>query len=171
MREAAQQGSTPYPPIESNSPAETKRLGERLAHLLRAGDVLLLQGELGAGKTCLAQGIGRGLRVKEVVKSSSFVLVNEYDGRLHVYHADLFRLGDPDEVADLYLEENARDGLLIVEWPEVALGALPAEHLLVRFELVDDRARRIVLEPHGARYEELAREFAAPAKRKPRVGA
>jgi tRNA threonylcarbamoyladenosine biosynthesis protein TsaE len=156
--------------IESKSPAETRRLGERLSHLLRAGDVLLLKGELGAGKTCLTQGIGKGLRVHEVVKSSSFVLVNEYEGRLHVYHADLFRLGDQDEVADLYLEENARDGLLIVEWPEVALGALPAEHLMVHFEMVDDRTRRIVLEPHGARYEELAREFAAPGNLKPRVG-
>jgi tRNA threonylcarbamoyladenosine biosynthesis protein TsaE len=162
--------NTPYPALESKSPAETKRLGERLSHLLRPGDVLLLQGELGAGKTCLTQGIGRGLRVHEVVKSSSFVLVNEYDGRLHVYHADLFRLVDPDEVADLYLEENAKDGLLIVEWPEVALGALPAEHLMLHFELLDDHARRIVLEPHGARYEELAREFATPAKLRPRVG-
>ena len=81
--------------LDSHSPAETKRLGERLARLLRPGDVLLLQGELGAGKTCFAQGIGRGLRVKEAVKSSRFVLVNEYNGRLHVYHADLFRLGGP----------------------------------------------------------------------------
>lgn len=156
--------------VESHSPAETKRLGERLARLLRPGDVLLLQGELGAGKTCFAQGIGRGLRVKEVVKSSSFVLVNEYDGRLHVWHADLFRLGDPEEVADLYLEENARDGLLIVEWPEVALSALPAEHLLLRFELLDDHTRRIVPVPQGERAEELAREFATPEKLKPRVG-
>jgi tRNA threonylcarbamoyladenosine biosynthesis protein TsaE len=156
--------------LETHSPAETKKLGERLARLLRPGDVLLLQGELGAGKTCLTQGIGRGLRVKEIVKSSSFVLVNEYDGRLHVWHADLFRLGDPEEVADLYLEENARDGLLIVEWPEVAMGALPEQHLLLRFEMIDNHARRIVPEPRGERAEELAREFTAPAKLKPRVG-
>ena len=80
---------------ESFSPNDTKRLGERLAQLLEPGDVILLQGDLGAGKTCLAQGIGKGLRVRETVKSSSFVLVNEYHGRLHVFHADLFRLGDP----------------------------------------------------------------------------
>src|SRR3989337_4107021 len=100
---------------DSRGPAETRRLGDRCARLLRPGDVVLLQGELGAGKTCFAQGIGRGLRVREPVKSSSFVLVNEYHGRLHVYHADLFRLSDPQDVYELGLEENAADGLLLVE--------------------------------------------------------
>jgi tRNA threonylcarbamoyladenosine biosynthesis protein TsaE len=156
--------------LETKSPAQTKKLGERLARLLKPGDVLLLQGELGAGKTCFAQGIGRGLRVKEAVKSSSFVLVNEYDGRLHVWHADLFRLSGPGEVADLALEENAADGLLIVEWPEVAMSALPEEHLLLRFETVDFKNRRIHLEPHGARYETLAADYARPAELRPRVG-
>ena len=156
--------------VETRSPAETKRLGERLARLLRPGDVLLLQGELGAGKTCFAQGIGRGLRVKEAVKSSSFVLVNEYNGRLRVYHADLFRLSGPEEVADLALEENAADGLLIVEWPEVAMSALPEEHLLLRFEFVNDKTRRIHLQPHGTRYDALARDYAKPSELRPRVG-
>src|ERR1044072_2974271 len=96
---------------ESTSPAATRRLGERLGRQLKAGDILLLEGELGAGKTCFAQGIGRGLRVAEPVKSSSFVLVNEYHGGLTVYHAALFRLNDPGEVADLALDENARDGV------------------------------------------------------------
>jgi len=147
--------------FESRSPAETRRLGERLARLLRAGDVVLLQGELGAGKTCLAQGIGRGLRVREPVKSSSFVLVNEYHGRLHVYHADLFRLEDPAEVADLALEETARDGLLLVEWPDRAPGELPPEHLLVLFEMTGGRTRRISLTPRGERYEALVSELEA----------
>ena len=145
--------------IETKSPAETKRLGERLARLLRPGDVVLLQGELGAGKTCLAQGIGRGLRVAEAVKSSSFVLVNEYNGRMHVHHADLFRLEDPGEVADLGLEENARDGLLLVEWPDRAPAELPPEHLLVRFEILDDRRRGIELSGRGERYEVLVEEL------------
>jgi tRNA threonylcarbamoyladenosine biosynthesis protein TsaE len=145
----------------SRGPAETRRLGERLARFLEPGDVLLLQGDLGAGKTCFAQGIGRGLRVKETVKSSSFVLVNEYSGRLHVYHADLFRLNDPLEVADLALEENALDGLLLVEWPERALAELPLEHLLIRFEVIDDRTRQISLQAQGKRYEELLTAFEA----------
>ena len=156
--------------LDTKSPAETKKLGERLARLLKPGDVLLLQGELGAGKTCFAQGIGRGLRVKEAVKSSSFVLVHEYDGRLHVWHADLFRLGGPEEVADLALEENAASGLLIVEWPEVAMSALPEDHLLLRFETVDFKTRRIHLQPHGTRYEALAADYGRPAELRPRVG-
>ncbi len=144
--------------IVSSSPAETRRFGARLAPLLHAGDVLFLQGELGAGKTCLAQGIGRGLRVKEPVKSSSFVLVNEYNGRLKVYHADLFRLEEPGEVAGLALEENAADGLLLVEWPDRAPAELPDKHLLVRFESLDDKTRRISLQARGDRYEDLLRQ-------------
>ena len=139
----------------SHGPAETRRLGERLARRLQAGDVLLLEGELGAGKTCLAQGIGKGLSVGQPVKSSSFVLVNEYSGRLKVYHADLFRLNEPEEVADLALEENATDGVLLVEWPDRAREELPAEHLLLRFEVIDERTRRITFVPTGCRYEEL----------------
>jgi tRNA threonylcarbamoyladenosine biosynthesis protein TsaE len=141
--------------FESHSPAETKSLGRELAARLRPGDVLLLQGELGAGKTCFSQGIGAGLKVKEPVKSSSFVLVNEYSGRLHVYHADLFRLEDPREVFELGLEENAADGLLLVEWPDRAPQEMPPDHLLVRFEVTDHSARHITFEPHGDRYESL----------------
>ena len=153
--------------FESLSPAETRRLGRRLAGLLRAGDVLLLQGELGAGKTCFAQGIGAGLRVKEAVKSSSFVLVNEYSGRLHVHHADLFRLEDPREVFELGLEENAADGLLLVEWPDRAPGEMPPEHLLVRFEVSGNRSRRISLEGRGERYQQLEREFGETSHDRP----
>jgi tRNA threonylcarbamoyladenosine biosynthesis protein TsaE len=146
--------------VESRSPAETRRIGERLARFLEAGDVLLLQGELGAGKTCLTQGIGKGLKVKEVVKSSSFVLINYYQGRLKVYHSDLFRLGGAEEVADLGLEENAQDGVLIVEWPEVAFEELPADHLLVRIEAPAGEERLLTLEARGERYERLLRELA-----------
>jgi tRNA threonylcarbamoyladenosine biosynthesis protein TsaE len=146
--------------LVSRSPVETRRLGQQLARYLQPGDVVLLQGELGAGKTCLAQGIGRGLRVQEPVKSSSFVLVNEYNGRLHVYHADLFRLDNPQQVFELALEENAADGLLLVEWPDRAPRELPPEHLLVRFEILDARTRRITFEPHGRHYESLIHALA-----------
>jgi tRNA threonylcarbamoyladenosine biosynthesis protein TsaE len=154
----------------SHSPAETRRLGERVARYFKPGDVVLLQGELGAGKTCLAQGIGRGLRVQEAVKSSSFVLVNEYNGRLHVYHADLFRLEDPWEVADLALEENAADGLLLVEWPDRAPREMPPDHLLVRFEVIDDRKRRIRFVAQGQRYEHLLDEIQRSIKSKSDAG-
>jgi tRNA threonylcarbamoyladenosine biosynthesis protein TsaE len=124
--------------FESRSPAETRRLGRALAAHLQPGDVLLLQGELGAGKTCFSQGIG---------------------ARLHVYHADLFRLEDPREVFELGLEENAADGLLLVEWPDRAPREMPPDHLLVRFDVTDHTARRVTYEPHGARYESLLRDL------------
>jgi tRNA threonylcarbamoyladenosine biosynthesis protein TsaE len=151
--------------FESLSPAETRRLGRRLAPLLAPGDVVLLQGELGAGKTCFAQGIGAGLKVVEAVKSSSFVLVNEYGGRLHVYHADLFRLEDPQQVFELALEENAADGLLLVEWPDRAPQELPPEHLMVRFETTGEKSRRISFESSGRRYDEVLAAFEAEAAR------
>lgn len=146
--------------FETHSAAETRRLGRRIAALLQPGDAILLQGDLGAGKTCLAQGIGAGLRVKEAVKSSSFVLVNEYSGRLHVHHADLFRLEDPQQVFELALEENAEDGLLLVEWPERAMQELPPQHLLVHIEITGDKSRRLRLEARGERYQAVLRALA-----------
>jgi tRNA threonylcarbamoyladenosine biosynthesis protein TsaE len=141
--------------LHSRSAAETKRIGARLGRLLAAGDVLLLQGDLGSGKTTLTQGIGAGLKVAEPVKSSSFVLLNEYHGRLTVYHADLYRLDDPGQVADLALEEVASDGVLVVEWPDRAWGELPPEHLLVRIEEEGAKGRVVTISERGKRYEEL----------------
>lgn len=152
--------------LSSDSPAATRRIGTRLGRRLRPGDVVLLLGELGTGKTCLAQGIGRGLEVADQVKSSSFVLLNEYDGRLRLYHADLYRLEDPREVMELALEETAADGILAVEWPERAWAELPPEHLLARLDWVDDRRRRLTFEAHGDRYEELVRALSPRARRR-----
>ncbi len=144
----------------------TRRIGARLGRLLHAGDVLLLQGELGSGKTVLAQGIGEGLAVREPVKSSSYVLQNEYHGRLTFYHADLYRLSDPAEVVDLALEEVAAPGVLAVEWPERAWDELPPEHLVVRIEEEGARGRRLTFVPRGERYEELARSLATRGGRR-----
>lgn len=154
------------PVLHSRTPAETRRIGARLGRLLQPGDVLLLQGELGSGKTVLAQGIGEGLAVREPVKSSSFVLMNEYHGRLTLYHADLYRLEDPAQVAELALEELAAPGVLAVEWPERAWEDLPPEHLLVRIEEEGSRGRRLTLVPRGERYEELVRELGSRRRRR-----
>ena len=149
------------PVLPSRSPAETRRIGARLGRLLEPGDVLLLQGELGSGKTMLTQGIGQGLAVVEPVKSSSYVLLNEYHGRLTLYHADLYRLEEPAQVAELALEEVAEPGVLAVEWPERAWEELPPEHLLVRIEEAGLRERRLAFVPRGERYEQLAQRMAA----------
>jgi tRNA threonylcarbamoyladenosine biosynthesis protein TsaE len=156
--------------LGSDSPAATRRIGARLGRHLRPGDVILLLGELGTGKTCFTQGIGRGLGVTDQVKSSSFVLVNEYGGRLKLYHADLYRLEDPREVMDLALEETAADGVLAVEWPERAWDELPPEHLLIRLEWEDERRRRLTFEGRGQRYDDLVRAL-SPATKRHRRGA
>ncbi len=152
--------------LTSRGPAETRRIGARLGRLLEAGDVVLLQGELGSGKTVLVQGIGEGLAVREPVKSPTFVLQTEYHGRLTLYHADLYRLEHPREVLDLALEEVAAPGVLVVEWPERAWDELPPEHLLARIDGEETPgrrppSRRVTFVPRGERYEELVKRLTA----------
>ena len=144
----------------SDSPEQTQSFGERLGRLLEAGDALLLQGDLGAGKTCLTQGIARGLGVAEPVCSPTFVLVGQYAGRLRVYHADLYRLDNPREIADLDLDRSSEDGVLIVEWPERAPEWLPREHLLVTLEHAGQSSRRLRLEAQGRRPQQLLQALA-----------
>ncbi len=137
--------------LESGGPEETRAIGERLGALLEAGDVVLLQGELGAGKTTFVQGIARGLGFEGSVSSKSFVLLGEYAGRVKLYHADLYRLEDPDQVLDLALDEISADGALVVEWPERAAGVLPEEHIHVRFEVTGEDGRALEFEDCGER--------------------
>ena len=153
--------------LHTRTAGETRRLGERIGKMLRTGDVVLLSGELGAGKTVLAQGIGRGLGVGDPIKSSSFVIMNEYEGReLRLYHADLYRLEDPEQVAELALDELASAGVLVVEWPERAEAELPPEHLRVSLAYGGAKERAIAIEAHGARYAEItARVASKSAKR------
>jgi tRNA threonylcarbamoyladenosine biosynthesis protein TsaE len=136
----------------------TRRVGEVLGRLAEPGDVFLLQGELGAGKTTFTQGFARGAGSAELVNSPTFVLVNEYRGRLPVYHADLYRLDDPDEVERLDLANASLDGALLVEWPERGDGLLPAEHLLVRIEHAGPEERLLTLLPCGPRHQQMLRE-------------
>lgn len=148
--------------IHAATPGATRKLGERIGRMLRAGDVVLLSGELGAGKTVLAQGIGRGLGVVDPIKSSSFVIMNEYEGAsLRLFHADLYRLEDPEQVAELALDELAEKGVLVVEWPERALAEMPPEHLRLRLAYNGAKARAIEIEGVGERYDEMAGRLAS----------
>jgi len=139
-------------PLEfvAHSPAETAAIGESLAVCLRDGDVVLLHGDLGAGKTTLAKGIASALGVEDVVSSPSFSLVNEYDTRLatavtRLYHLDLYRLQSEDDLASIGFDDfmAPADGITLVEWPERASTALPERFLLVEIELAGPGSRRL----------------------------
>lgn len=143
--------ATPVLEIESRSPADTRALGLALGRLVQPGDVILLQGDLGAGKTTLTQGLAAGAGTTEVVNSPTFILMNEYHGRLPIYHADLYRLDSAEEVLALDLPGVSLDGALVVEWPERGDGLLPEDHLLVRLEHVTAEQRRLRVLPRGRR--------------------
>ena len=131
-------------------------MGQELGRLAQQGDVLLLTGELGAGKTCLTQGVAWGLGIEGYATSPTFVVVNQYEGRLTLYHIDLYRIDTLPEVADLGLDDYLYgDGICVVEWADKALEALPPEHLLVEMAFVSDSGRSIELKPRGERYESL----------------
>jgi len=140
------------PQYVTHSESETRRLGECLGGLLRAGDVLLLSGELGAGKSVLARGIARGMGVKGAVPSPTFTLMNVYAGqRFPLYHMDLYRLEDAMELWESGLEEYiGGDGVAVIEWPERAIELMPARHLAAELRYEDGgQSRRIYLTPHG----------------------
>lgn len=139
----------------SHSAGETQRLGRLLGEQAWPGEVVLLVGELGAGKTCLAQGVARGLGITEPVLSPSFVILRQYTGRLPLYHIDLYRMERLEEVADLGLDDYLYgDGLSVVEWAERGLGLFPSQHLLIELEFVSETQRRLLLHPRDGRYRE-----------------
>lgn len=135
----------------TNSPEETQSLGAALAERLAPGDLLALRGDLGSGKTCLIQGICRGLQVSGYVTSPTFILINEYAGRLHdrpvpVYHFDLYRIQTPDELEDLGAEEYFYGrGICLIEWAERAGDLLPPRRLDLTLEYLTASERRIAL--------------------------
>lgn len=132
---------------------DTRAFGRRLAALLRPGDLVLLAGPLGAGKTALAQGIGAGLGVRGDVTSPTFVIARVHAGPVPMVHADAYRLGDrPDprlEIDDLDLDAAAEDSVTVVEWGEGLVEQLNDDHLLVRIDRRDDDTRVIDLVSHG----------------------
>jgi ATPase, YjeE family len=137
-------------------------LGSYLGKLAQRGDVFLLVGELGTGKTCLVQGIAHGLDIKEYPFSPSFVILREYHGRLPLYHVDFYRLDHIEEIANLGLEEYLYgNGICVIEWAEKGLQMLPPENLLIALNYVpaSEAERTICLKPEGERYYELVEQL------------
>lgn len=162
--------------VVSEDPDQTWALGAAIGRLVRAGDLILLHGDLGTGKTTLTQGIAAGLGVAEAIQSPTFTLVNEHDGLtpdgtpLRLYHLDLYRLAGEEDLAGIGFDEYVTppDGVAVVEWPERAAALLPEAYLLVRLEPAGPDARRLIVEavpPEGPyrRYPEGLRRTASDA--------
>jgi len=133
--------------VISHSAEETRAAGERLGARLEAGAVVACIGELGAGKTCFLQGLARGLGVESPVTSPTFVLINEYRGRVPVHHLDAYRTESLSEVLDLGIEELMHgDGVTVIEWADKLIPILPAHTITVTIDGLGDEPRRIVIE-------------------------
>jgi tRNA threonylcarbamoyladenosine biosynthesis protein TsaE len=142
--------------VRSDTPGETRALAGRLAAVARAGDLLALHGDLGAGKTEFAKGFAAGLGVTATVSSPSFVLMAEYAGRLPLFHLDLYRLAAADDaLGGGLLDERQAAGVTLVEWPERFGRALPADRLDVRIDGVGEATRTIDLEAVGTGHGHL----------------
>jgi tRNA threonylcarbamoyladenosine biosynthesis protein TsaE len=138
----------------------TEAFGRRLAGLLFPGAVVALVGPLGAGKTHLTRAVAEGLGIADsrVVNSPTFVLIQEYQARLAIYHFDAYRLRTEGEFADLGADEYFEgSGVCVVEWADRVPGCLPAEHLRVTLEVTGPASRRATVEGFGERYEAVVR--------------
>jgi tRNA threonylcarbamoyladenosine biosynthesis protein TsaE len=145
--------------------AATEAFGGRLGELLFPGAVVALVGQLGAGKTHLTRAVAEGLGVKNpaAVNSPTFVLIQEYPARLPIYHFDAYRLGGATEFAELGVDEYFRGvGVCLVEWADKVESTLPAEHLRIEIEIVDENRRRFRVSAVGGRYEELVSQLGEP---------
>ncbi|PAF16350.1 tRNA (adenosine(37)-N6)-threonylcarbamoyltransferase complex ATPase subunit type 1 TsaE [Terribacillus saccharophilus] len=137
---------------------DTNSFGRKLAELLQPGDIITMEGDLGAGKTTLTKAIGAGLGVKRTINSPTFTIIKEYEGRLPLYHMDVYRLENSDE--DIGFEEYfSGEGVSIVEWAQFIEDYLPKERLELTLKH-DGEARTILLQPIGERYEKLCKELA-----------
>ncbi len=140
--------------------AATQAFGRRLGARLEPGMVIALIGPLGAGKTALVRAIAEGLGIPDsrVVSSPTFVLIQEYDARLPIYHFDAYRLRSVDEFLDLGADEYLQgDGVCLIEWADRVESALPSERLRVELAVTGETSRRITAEARGGRYEVLAK--------------
>lgn len=157
----------------SHSVEQTQRLGMRLGELLQGGELLLLEGQLGTGKTTFTQGLALGLDITATINSPTFTLLKEYPGQVRstqagtparvgpaLYHFDLYRLDDPAEIFDLGFEDYFYShGVCIVEWADRADLYWPADHLRIRLKMLSETKRGLLFTAAGTRYCELLRHF------------
>jgi tRNA threonylcarbamoyladenosine biosynthesis protein TsaE len=148
--------------VFTSSAQQTRNLGKRVGKLLEGGEIIGLVGELGAGKTCFVRGLTEGLEVgrEAWIRSPTFTLINEYHGRLPVYHIDLYRLGGRQEIEGLGLRDYLySDGVSLIEWVDHLPANEVEEYLELMLEYADGDQRKLTFTAHGKRYEKLLEEF------------
>jgi tRNA threonylcarbamoyladenosine biosynthesis protein TsaE len=145
----------------SRSPEQTRRIGMRLGGALQAGDVICLQGDLGAGKTTFVQGVALGWGSLDAVSSPTFILVNLYrrGDEARLFHMDAYRLDSTPEAEELDLDSMLHEGPLLIEWPERIDGLVPGERLWIKLEHVDEEEREMTFKSTGKRYDDLLEEL------------
>ena len=150
--------------MELRDAADTHRAGEALSRAAQGPTVVALVGDLGAGKTCFAQGVGAGLLVEQPIVSPTFVLVAQYEGRLDLLHADIYRL-EPHELPSIGLEETIEDwpGVVLVEWADRCPGLLPQDHLRVVIEHQPE-GRKLTAQAMGPRHAEVLQRWVTEAQ-------
>ena len=141
----------------SRSPEETRQVGLRLGRALQPGDVICLQGDLGAGKTTFVQGIAEGWGSLDAVSSPTFIIVNQYRGtqERQLFHMDAYRLDSTPEAEELDLDAMLAQGPLLVEWPERMERLIPRQRLWIQFTYINEDEREIQFKSHGDRYDTL----------------
>ena len=146
--------------IISHSHKQTQKSGKTLGQLAKPGDVILLTGNLGAGKTCLTQGIAWGLDINEFAASPSFTIMREHYGRLPLYHFDFYRLGSIEDIYDLGIDDYLfGNGLCVIEWAEKGMDIMPEERLLIEIEYISENERKLDLKASGVRYNEMLNDL------------
>jgi len=147
--------------VISRSPTQTRRVGMRLGELLLPGDVVGLEGNLGAGKTTLVQGVASGWGSYDSVSSPTYVLVNVYRrlDRNQLFHLDAFRLSGPNEVLDLDIETMLVQGPIIIEWADKIKDAIPDDFLWIKMSLINDEQRDFIVHARGERHSYLLEQF------------
>lgn len=144
--------------IKTSSEKETLTVASRLALLVKPGDVITLNGELGTGKTTFTKGIASGLGVKEMVTSPTFTIVKEYEGELPLYHMDAYRLEHSEEDIGFF-EYFHGSGVTVVEWAQFIEVFLPTERLNIEMKYIDENSRQIIFNPIGNHYERIATQL------------
>src|SRR2546427_7252141 len=148
--------------VASRSSAQTRSWGGKLGKLLKGGEVIGLVGELGTGKTCFVRGMAEGLDVgpDAWIRSPTFTLINEYHGRLPVYHIDLYRVGSPRDMQELDLVEYLfSDGVSLIEWFDHLPAGEAEEYLNIKFEHVNRNQRKLTFVAYGSRYDQIIEDL------------